>query len=140
MKDSNVYVVSPPTLHIPASGLSICLVSNDKAWQDEVIEMVEEGVQSDQLTFYANESGHPDPKAWIWYWHVVDNCQLVIVDMSTCSEHEIRMALAMCKLEHPVVFYVKPGNDEFITLLHAIQIPSFSDIASLSNLLESSFG
>jgi len=140
LDDSNVSVVSPPTLYLPTSGLSICLISNDKAWQAEVIALVEEGVQSDQITFFANESGNSDPKAWVWYWHVADNCQLIIVDMANCTEHEIRMALAMCKVGHPVVFYVRSGNDEFLALLHAIQIPSFNDIESLSHLLESSFG
>jgi hypothetical protein len=73
LTDSNVYVVSPPTLYLPGGGLAFCLISNDKAWQDTVVNLVEKNVQHNQLTFYTNESGVKDPKAWIWYWHIADN-------------------------------------------------------------------
>lgn len=135
MTDSNVYIVSPPTLYLPGGGLSFCLISNDEKWQAKVIELFEKEMQN-QLTFFATETSTPDPKAWIWYWHVADNCSMVIVDAASCSEHEIRMALGMCKLDLPVVFHVKAGNDDFASLLHSIQIPSFQDIAELMALME----
>lgn len=135
MSDSSVYVVSPPTLYMPGGGLGFCLISNDKVWQDSVIGFLEKGIQN-QLTFFANESGVKDPKAWVWYWHIVDNCSMVFVDMASCSEHEIRMALAMCKLSQPVMFHVKPGNDEFVALLNAIDIPWFEDMEQLVEIME----
>jgi len=135
LSDSSVYVVSPPTLYMPGGGLGFCLISNDKVWQDSVIGFLEKGIQN-QLTFFANESGVKDPKAWVWYWHIVDNCSMVFVDMASCSEHEIRMALAMCKLSQPVMFHVKPGNDEFVALLNAIDIPWFEDMEQLVEIME----
>jgi len=140
LNDSSVYVVSPPTLYMPGGGLSFCLISNDKAWQDSIIAMLEKSIQSNQLTFYANESAQKDPKAWVWYWHVVDNCNLIVCDLSTASEHEIRMALAMCKLDQPVIFHVRPGNDEFVALLNAIEVPWFEELENLAPILESSLG
>ena len=139
MSDSSVYIVSPPTLHMPSGGLGFALISNDKVWQDTVIGILEKGIQN-QLTFYANEAGVKDPKAWVWYWHVVDNCSMIFVDMASCTEHEIRMALAMAKLDQPVIFHVKPGNDEFIALLNAVSIPSFEDFEHLLALMELTLG
>jgi hypothetical protein len=135
LSDSSVYIVSPPTLYMPGGGIGFCLISNDKAWQDTVIGLLEKGIQN-QLTFYATESSTKDPKAWVWYWHVVDNCSMIFVDMASCSEHEIRMAMAMSKLDQPVVFHVKPGNDEFVALLNAVDIPWFEDFEQLLALME----
>ena len=139
MNDSNVYIVSPPTLYMPGGGLALCLISNDKTWQDQIISLIEKGVQN-QLTFFVNETAVKDPKAWVWYWHVVDNCNIIICDMASCSEHEIRVALAMAKIDHPVIFYVKPGNEEFISLLKAVDIAWFDDLEDLPNVLEALFG
>jgi hypothetical protein len=133
--DSNVYIVSPPTLYLPGGGLSFCLISNDEKWQTNIIELFEKELQN-QLTFFATETSIRDPKAWVWYWHVAGNCSMIVVDATSCTEHEIRMALAMCKLDMPVIFHVKPGNDEFVALLNAIQIPSFTDISELITLME----
>ena len=135
MRDSSVYVVSPPTLYMPGGGLGFCLISNDKVWQDTVIGLLEKGIQN-QLTFYATETSTKDPKAWVWYWHVVDNCSLVFCDVASCSEHEVRMALAMTKLGLPVVFHLKPGNDEFVALLNAIEVPWFEDFNQLLAIME----
>jgi len=139
LNDSNVYIVSPPTLYMPGGGLALCLISNDKTWQDQIISLIEKGVQN-QLTFFVNETAVKDPKAWVWYWHVVDNCNIIICDMASCSEHEIRVALAMAKIDHPVIFYVKPGNEEFISLLKAVDIAWFDDLEDLPNVLEALFG
>jgi hypothetical protein len=124
---------------MPGGGLALCLISNDKTWQDQIISLIEKGVQN-QLTFFVNETAVKDPKAWVWYWHVVDNCNIVICDMASCSEHEIRVALAMSKIDHPVIFYVKPGNEEFISLLKAVDIAWFDDLEDLPNVLEALFG
>jgi hypothetical protein len=137
--DSNVYIVSPPTLYLPSGGLSFCLISNDEKWQTNVIELFEKEMQN-QLTFFATETSTRDPKNWIWYWHVAESCSMIIVDTASCSEHEIRMALGMCKHELPVIFHVKPGNDDFAALLHSIQIPSFQDISHLMTLMEAALG
>lgn len=139
MSDSNVYIVSPPTLYLPSGGLSFCLISNNESWQNSVIELLEKGIQN-QLTFYATESSHRDPKAWVWYWHVANNCSMIVVDTASCSEQEIRMALAMCKHDLPVIFHVKPGNDEFVSLLTAIQIPHFAEFEQLLILMEAALG
>lgn len=136
MNDSNVYIVSPPTLHLPNGGLSFCLISNNQAWQDTIINAIEKGIQN-KLTFYTNENAVKDPKAWVWYWHVASNCSLIIVDTASCTEHEIRMALAMCKHDLPILFNLRPtGNDDFLALLTAIQIPSFEDVEQLLGLVE----
>jgi len=139
LTDSNVYIVSPPTLYLPGGGLSFCLISNDEKWQSNIIELFEKEMQN-QLTFFASETSTRDPKAWVWYWHVADNCSMIIVDSASCTEHEIRVALAMCKLDMPVIFHVRPGNDEFVSLLNAIQIPSFGDISELMTLMEAALG
>jgi hypothetical protein len=139
LSDSNVYIVSPPTLYLPGGGLSFCLISNDEKWQTTIIELFEKEMQN-QITFFATETSTRDPKAWVWYWHVADCCSMIIVDTASCTEHEIRMALAMCKQDMPVIFHVKPGNDEFAALLHAIQIPSFQDISELMILMEAGLG
>jgi hypothetical protein len=139
LSDSNVYIVSPPTLYLPGGGLSFCLISNDEKWQTTIIELFEKEMQN-QITFFATETSTRDPKAWVWYWHVADCCSMIIVDTASCTEHEIRMALAMCKQDMPVIFHVKPGNDEFAALLHDIQIPSFQDISELMILMEAGLG
>lgn len=139
MSDSSVYVVSPPTLYMPTSGLAFCLISNDPAWQAQVIAVIESGVE-EQLTFYANETAVQDPKAWIWYWHVIDNCDMILCDTASCSEHEKLVAIAMTKLELPVVFYVKPGDDELVSLLNSIEVPFFDDMDKLPGIMEAGFG
>jgi hypothetical protein len=65
---------------------------------------------------------------------------MIIVDTASCSEHEIRMALGLCKLDMPVIFHVKSGNDDFAALLHSIQIPAFEDISDLMTLMEAALG
>ena len=139
MSDSNVYIVSPPTLHIPSGGIGFCLISNNKEWQDNVIGLLEKGIQN-QLTFYATETSTRDPNAWVWYWHVVDNCSMIFCDTASCTEHEIRMAIAMTKLDQPVIFHVKPGNTEFVALLNAVGIPSFEDFDELLAIMEATLG
>ena len=139
MSDSSVYVVSPPTLYMPSGGLAFCLISNDKVWQDTIIDILEKGIKN-QLTFYANETAAKDPKAWVWYWHVVDNCGMVFVDTASCTEHEVRMALAMSKVDQPVIFHVKQGNDELVALLNAVDIPHFEDFEHLLAIMEVTLG
>lgn len=139
MSDSNVYIVSPPTLYLPSGGLTFCLISNNEEWQNNIVELLEKGIQN-QLTFYVNETAHRDPKAWVWYWHVASNSAMIIVDTASCSQHEMYMALAMCKLDMPVVFHVKPGNDELVSLLNAVTVPSFAEPEQLLILLEAAFG
>ena len=139
MSDSNVYIVSPPTLYMPPGGLAFCLISNDPVWQDSIINYLETNIQN-QLTFYATETNTKDPKAWVWYWHVVDNCGMIFVDLASSTEHEVRMAMAMSKIDQPVIFHVKPGNDEFVALLNAVDIPFFEDMDHLATLLENGLG
>lgn len=134
-----MYIVSPPTLHLPNGGLSFCLLSNNEAWQTPIIELLEKGIQN-QLTFYVNETAHKDPKAWVWYWHVAQNASMIIVDTASCTEHEMRMALAMTKHDLPVVFHTKPGNDELTALLNVVQVPHFEEVEQLLLLLEAALG
>lgn len=140
MDDSNVYVVSPPTLYMPGGGLAFGLIGNNKDWQTSIIELLEKSIQNNQLTFYVNESNKVDPNIWVWYWHTASNCNMILCDLAHSTEHEIRTALAMCKEDLPVVFNVKPGNDEFIALLNAIEVPWFEDTDDLLRLLEAAFG
>lgn len=135
-----MYVVSPPTLYMPGGGLAFCLIGNDKTWQDSIIELLEKGIQDNQLTFYVNDSTSVDPKTWVWYWHIATNCSMIICELAHATEQEARMALAMCKENMPVIFYVKPGNDEFIALLNAIDIPWVEDHDELIKIMESAFG
>lgn len=135
MANSNVYTVSPPTLHMPAGGITFCLISNNTKWQDSIINKIEKVVNK-QLTFFVNEELSIDPKLWVWYWHIVDNCGMIICDTLSATEHEIRMCIAMTKQNLPILFRVKPGNDEFVSLLNAIEIPSFEDDKQLLEFIE----
>lgn len=139
MSDSSVYIVSPPTLYLPTGGLSFCLVSSNKQWQENIVALLEKGIKN-QLCFFANEDGVKDPKIWVWYWHVATNCTMIFVDLASCSEQEIRMSLAMCKEGLPVVYHVKPGNQEFIALLNAIEIPYWENDEGFTSLMESRNG
>jgi hypothetical protein len=125
---------------MPGGGLAFCLISNNKDWQENIVELLEKGIQNNQLTFYVNELKSVDPNTWVWYWHVAPNCSMIICDLAHSSEHEVRMALAMCKKDLPIVFNVKPGNDEFVGLLNAIGVPWYSDDKDLMQLLEAAFG
>ena len=60
--------------------------------------------------------------------------------MASCSEHEIRMALAMTKNDQPVIFCTRPGSDEFVSLLNAVGIPSYEDTDELVRILEMALG
>lgn len=136
MKDSSVYIVSPPTLYIPTSGLSFCLISNNPAWQEQIVGMLERGLNKNQLTFFTNDHEFVDPKVWHWYWHVAQNCNLVICDVIHSSEHEVRMALGLLKLGSPVIFQIKSGDDEMAALLHAIGASYFETLEQLDETLE----
>lgn len=140
MQDSSVYIVSPPTLYIAPTGASFCLVSNNENWQNEIISLLEKGIEKAQLTFYVNNTEYIDPKAWIWYWHVAHNCNLIICDTAHCTDHELHMCLAMTKLELPVLFHISQGNEELQTLLNSISVPSFENIEELDGIMEASFG
>lgn len=139
MPDSSVYIVSPPTLYVPSEGAAFCLVSNSKEWQDEVIGLLEKGINK-ALTFFVNDVEYIDPKAWIWYWHVAKNCNLIICDTIHCTDHELHMCLAMTKLELPVMFQINAGNQELQTLLNSISVPYFENIEELDELMEAVFG
>lgn len=136
MNDSSIYVVSPPTLYVPPMGAAFCLISNSEAWQTEVIDLIEKGIKKAQITFYANNTEYVDPKAWIWYWHVARNCDLIICDTAHCTPHELNMCLAMLKNSLPVIFHVKSANEELKTLLTALSIGHYDSLDELENLLE----
>ncbi len=140
MNDSSVYIVSPPTLYIPPTGVAFCLISNNESWQNEVIELVERGIKKSQLTFYINNTEFVDPKAWIWYWHVAPSCDLIICDTVHCTDHELHMSLGMLKQDLPVMFHVKAGNEELRTLLNSIGVPCFDGVEELDALMEAAFG
>ena len=125
---------------MPGGGLAFGLISNNKEWQESITEVLEKSIQDNQLTFYVNELKSVDPNTWVWYWHIAHNCSMIICDLAHSTEHEVRMALAMCKENLPIVFNVKPGNDEFISLLNAISVPWFEDTDHLIQLLEAAFG
>ena len=99
MDDSNVYVVSPPTLYMPGGGLAFGLIGNNKDWQGNIVELIEKGIPNHQLTFYVNETNSVDPNMWVWYWHIAGNCSMILCDVAHSTEQEIRTALAMCKKE-----------------------------------------
>lgn len=124
---------------MPMAGLSFCLISNDKRWQDNIIGLLEKGIQN-QLCFFTNEDGVKDPKVWVWYWHVAPNSSMIFVDMASCSEHEIRMTLGMCKEGLPVIYHVKPGNQEFVALLKAIDVPHWESQEDFVAIMESMNG
>jgi hypothetical protein len=50
------------------------------------------------------------------------------------------MALAMTKVDQPVIFNTRPGNDEFVSLLNAIGVPSYEDPDELVKILELALG
>jgi hypothetical protein len=120
--------------------VAFCLISNSETWQNEVTTLIEKGINKNQITFYINNVEYVDPKAWIWYWHVSPNCDLIICDTSHCTDHELHMCLAMLKMDLPVVFQVNPGNEELATLLNSISVPHFESIEELDSLLEAAFG
>jgi hypothetical protein len=137
-KDSSVYLVAPPTLHLPSSGVSICLLSNDEQFQTQMVNMLEKGIKTEQLTFYLNPNYKSvDPKLWLWYWHVANFCDLVIVDSEHVTEHELRMAIAMSK-NLPIIFRVE-YNEELEILLKTTKIPTYSTIEQLDYFMEGLF-
>lgn len=140
MKDSSVYIVSPPTLYVPPTGAAFCLISNDEDWQNEIVGLIEKGIKKAQLTFYVNNTEYIDPKAWIWYWHVASNCDLIICDTAHCTDHELRMCIGMTKIDLPVVFQIKAGNEELQTLFTSIGVPHFETLEELDALMEAGFG
>ncbi len=102
--------------------------------------MLERGLNKNQLTFYTNEDDFVDPKLWHWYWHVAQNCNLVLCDAVHCTEHEIRMALGLLKIDVPVIFHIKAGDSEMASLLHAIGAPYFETLEQLDETLEALLG
>lgn len=104
-----------------------------------MVNLVENGIDREQVTFYLNNSGFIDPKAWVWYWHVAKNCDLIICDTMSSTEHEIRMGLAMSKESLPVLFRTKQGDDDFVTLLYTISVPHYETLEELNNILENVF-
>jgi len=139
MKDSSIYLVSPPTLYVPPTGAAFCLISNNEEWQNEVTSLIERGIKKLQITFYANNTEYVDPKSWIWFWHVAKNCDLIICDSLNCTQQEFNMSMAMLKLGMPVVFRIKSTNEELQTLFHAIDVLYFETLEDLDNILESFF-
>lgn len=115
--------------------MSFCLIGNDQAWLDEVVGLVEKGIDREQVTFFLNNTDFVDPKAWVWFWHVAKNCDLIICDGVSSSEHEIRMAMAMTKEGLPVLFRTRSGDTDFTTLLHAISVPHYEMLEELDQVL-----
>jgi hypothetical protein len=139
MNDTGVYIVSPPTLYLPERGMSITLVSNSEEWQTEVITLVEKLLNDDQVTFFVGATDFKDPKAWIWYWHVAKNCDLVLCDTKSATEHERYMCFSMLKDSMPVIFHTQ-ANTELSKLLKATHTPAYDDIDDLKSLLENALG
>lgn len=140
MKDSSVYIVSPPTLYLPSGGLSFCLIGNDPEWRELIINMLEKGLSQNQLTFYVNDTEFVDPKAWTWYWHVAQTCNLIICDTLHSTEQEIRTAMALTRSDTPVLFQIKPGDEEFAALLHTASIGYYETVEQLDEILEAVLG
>lgn len=102
--------------------------------------MLEKGLSQNQLTFYVNDAEFVDPKAWTWYWHVAQTCNLIICDTLHATEHEIRTAMAMTRQDTPVLFQVKPGDEEFSALLHTSSIAYYETLEQLDEILEAVLG
>lgn len=138
-KDSSVYLVAPPTLHLPPSGFSICLVSNDEQFQTELVNLLDKGITKDQLTIYLNPNFESvDPKLWIWYWHVINFTDLTIVDTKNITEQELRMAISIAN-KLPIIF--RTGfNEELDTLFKTIKCPVYSTLEQLDFFMEGVFG
>lgn len=125
---------------MPPAGVSLCLIGNDQEWLDQVISLVEKGIDREQITFYVNNLDFVDPKAWVWFWHVANNCDLIVCDSLSATEHEIRMALAMSKESLPVMFRVRSGDDDdFVTLLHNISVLHYETLEELDQVLGAVF-
>ncbi len=138
-KDSSVYLVAPPTLHLPPSGFSICLISNDEQFQTELVNLLDKGITKDQLTIYLNPNYQSiDPKLWIWYWHIINFTDLTIVDTKNITEQELRMSISVAgKL--PVIF--KTGfDDELDMLFRTNKSPTYSTLEQLDFFMEGVFG
>jgi len=137
-QDSSVYLVAPPTLHLPPSGFSILLMSNNEMFQTELVNLLEKGIKKDQLTIYLNPNyTSVDLKLWLWYWHIANFADLVIVDTKNVTEHELRMSIAMTKTL-PVIF--KTGyNDDLDTLFRTMKAPTYSTLDQLDYFMEGIF-
>lgn len=101
-----------------------------------VIALLEKGLNQHQLTFYVNDNESVDPKLWTWYWHMAPTCNLVICDTIHSTEQEIRTALALLKYDVTVLFQVRPGDEEFASLLHTMSVPYYETVEQLDELLE----
>jgi len=139
-KDSSVYLVAPPTLHLPPSGFSICIVSNDEQFQTELVNLLDKGISKDQLTIYLNPNYKSvDPKLWIWYWHIINFVDLTIVDTQHITEQELRMSIALSGMKVPVIF--RTGyNDELDTLFKTMKSPTYNTLSQLDFFMEGVFG
>ena len=138
-KDLSVYLVAPPTLHLPPSGFSICLMSNDESFQTELVNLLDKGISREQLTIYLNPNFKSvDPKLWIWYWHIINFTDLTIIDTKNVTEQELRMSIAIANTK-PIIF--KTGyDDELDTLFKTIRCPTYSTLEQLDFFMEGIFG
>lgn len=126
-KDTGVYLVNSPTIYLPPSGLSVCIISNNEAWQVQVVEMFEKIISQTQLTFFLNTTDYVDPKSWQWIWTVSKNCDLILVDGKHSTELERQVALCMAKDDQPVIFFIPDGlHVELKSILHQVSIPACS--------------
>lgn len=105
-----------------------------------MVGLLEKGLSQNQLTFYVNDSEFVDPKVWTWYWHAAQTCNLVICDTLHATEHEIRMAMALLKVDVTVLFQIRPGDEEFAALLHTLGVPYYETIEQLDEILEAVLG
>ena len=135
-KDTGVYLVNSPTIYIPSSGLSVCLISNSEEWQVKVADIFEKMVHSTQLTFYLNTTDYVDPKSWQWLWTIGRGCDLILVDGQNSTALDIQLALCMCKEDLSVIFFIPDGlHVELKSMLNQVSIPSCNTVESLKLII-----
>jgi len=111
------YIVTPPTLFFPRDGLTFSLLSRNKSWVDDVISLIEDGLQGTSATVYANFSSNSD-EHWIWVYQQMAVSDFILVDCATATDFD--KTLAINEGTNSIVWWIDVDEleDNMAALLH----------------------
>lgn len=121
------YIVTPPTLFFAKEGMSFCVLSRDKSWVDDLIQMMEDAMRGTTTTVYTNYETTSD-EHWMWTYQQMKIADLVIVDCGSATDFD--RILALTESDKSLVWWIDTDefDDSFASLLHTAGAKTAADI------------
>ena len=118
-QDNSTYTVTAPDLMLTENGMSVLITCNDEEKIQQIKDIFESIVQTSIIFNVRRAPTNESTVAWLWY--VSQPCDIMIIDIDTCSPTDVCAALLRPRDDNHITVFLseKHKRKDMIRLLNA---------------------